>query len=163
MEANYNVVKDTLFGRLLGCSLSQVLQASLARGEGADVDMTKLNISMKVNDTEIDLHKLFTVFEKSLLDNPLGASAFNTSAGGDILPQLRDLRDALRTSQNNIHSMVEEAIDHGTSSYYMGEYAQDSARESAWEHAPSEESLHEEIYTLSSIIEELERLESLAA
>lgn len=160
MEANYEVVKDTLFGRLLGCSLSQVLQAQLSRNEGGEIDMTNLAVEIQVNGHALDLHKLFTVFEKSLVDSPIGASPASQSmldpeTSATMLSRLRAVIDALRNQQSCVGESFSDAISAASSSYYCGEYASESASEAGYEHSPGDCFLDDCIDSLEGILDDL--------
>lgn len=163
MIANYEVVKDTYFGRLLGCCFGQLIKARLAQGESAELDMTAMDIGIKVNGVEMDLHKLFSVFEKSLSESPLGRPSGNPRVDSDIIEQLSDLADALERQQDNVSEACSDAITAASSSYYCGEYASEAASESGHEHHPGSECLEEEIRDLRGIIETLQESLSEAA
>jgi len=153
MEANYEVVKDTLFGRLLGCSLSQVLQAQLSRNEGGEIDMTNLAVEIQVNGHSLDLHKLFTVFEKSLTDAPIGSVPALTSENVtvSVLDKIQRLASDLREQQSSVSECFSDAIGAASSSYYCGEYASESASEAGYDHSPGDCFLDECLCLLEEI------------
>lgn len=155
MIANYDVVRETLFGRLLGCAIPQVIKDKLAKKEPMEVDMTNLDIVIKVNDVEMDLHRLFSMFERSLTEEPLGQiqTSANSGASVDVVERLLALHAQLDRAQESINEMANDAISAATSSYYCGEYAQESAREAGYEHHPGDSILEEELYTLTEIID----------
>ena len=160
MIANYEVVKDTYFGRLLGCSLGQVIKSRLLREEPTEIDMTNIDIQIKVDGVEMDLHRLFSVFEKSLTDSPLGQlqqpQTRTTSSSQEIIDDLRALSDQLYHIQERVSEECSDAIGAASSSYYCGEYAADSANEAGHEHHPGSCFLDEEIGTINRIVESLE-------
>ena len=157
MIANYEVVKETYFGRLLGCALGQVIKSRLLREEPAEIDMTNIDIQIKVDGVEMDLHRLFSVFEKSLTDSPLGQPQARTvNASEDIISDLRELADELDRIQERVSEECSEAIGAASSSYYCGDYASEAANESGHEHHPGSCFLGDEISTIKRIVESLE-------
>ena len=159
MIANYEVVKETYFGRLLGCSLGQVIKSRLLREEPTEIDMTNIDIQIKVGVVEMDLHRLFSVFEKSLTDSPLGQpqpQARTVNASEDIISELRELADELDRIQERVSEECSDAIGAAASSYYCGDYASEAANESGHEHHPGSCFLGDEISTINRIVESLE-------
>ncbi len=157
MIANYEVVKETYFGRFLGCSLGQVIKSRLLREEPTEIDMTNIDIQIKVDGVEMDLHRLFSVFEKSLTDSPLGQPQPRVvNASEDIISELRELADELDRIQDRVGDECSDAIGAASSSYYCGEYAADSANEAGHEHHPGNSFLSDEISTINRIVESLE-------
>ena len=157
MIANYEVVKETYFGRLLGCSLGQVIKSRLLREEPTEIDMTNIDIQIKVDGVEMDLHRLFSVFEKSLADSPLGQPQPRAiNASDDMISELRELADELDRIQDRVSEECSDAINAASSSYYCGEYASEAANESGHEHHPGSCFLSDEISTINRIVESLE-------
>lgn len=152
MQANYEILKDTIIGKFLGCAVPQVLKAKLAAGEPTEIDMSNLEIKITVEGVELDLHRLFGAFERSVPQQQTSV------ADDDILSRLESLRDDLSSAENRLSENCTDAINAASSSYYCGEYASDSANEAGHEYHPGSECLEEEISDLDSIIESVREL-----
>lgn len=169
MEANYQVLKDTLFGRLLGCALPQIIKNKLVADASAEVDLTKLDININVDGVDLDIHKLFSVFERSLKDIPMGLNTnpqgIDTGALGltDLIDMLETLSSELSDKQEYVGSECSDAINAASSEYFCGEYASEAASESGNEHHPGSEFLYEQIERIDSLVSTLKDVERSSA
>ena len=148
MIANYNTVRDTLFGKLLGCALGQVVKARLASGTVDELNMNELDVTMTLNGVDVNLNQLFSALDNAV-DEPSDPESSDVSDVGLFLEALSaDLNDKAR----EISEQFGEAIGAASSSYFCGEYASESAYEAGQEHNPGDEFLYDVTQRIDSMV-----------
>ena len=153
MKANYSVVKDTFFGKVLGAALAQLVKARLAAGALDELDMNDLDVSMTLNGQDINLNQLFSSLEG--VEGTSSGTRPDISELDNIADSIESIRSTLDGIQQSVSESCTDAINAASSSYYCGEYASDSANEAGCEYHPGEEFMYEPLSQLEDIVTSL--------
>ena len=156
MNVDFEVVKNTVFGKFLGSAFQETLRQLLAeKGDPSTLNTGSLDIDVTLNGKSLDLQRVFSSFEKEISTQAVATPPARLTAEvrsqdeivvtrawlEELSAQLESICDETHSVDSSVYDCFHEAAC--AAANVVGEVAQEQAREAAGEHSMGDEANYE--------------------